>query len=121
MRERAQEIVDESIGTLPPISLADMREQQKSDDVLKRVTSQRNLGRHSDATERLGDSKASLGLGYGTAAHRTRWCVVSTRYHPGRHPARTDTSAILFAGNDTAWPARINCRVGTASAVFNYL
>ncbi|KAI0214933.1 hypothetical protein LSAT2_033045 [Lamellibrachia satsuma] len=60
--EGAQEIVDESIGTLPSISPSDMRELQQNDDVLKRVIWYRNLGRHPDASERPDESKATLAL-----------------------------------------------------------
>ena len=59
-REQAPAIVGDSIGTLPSISLADMRELQKSDDVLQRVIWYRNRGRHLDMLERSDESKATL-------------------------------------------------------------
>ena len=57
-REHAPAIVGDSIGTLPSISPADMRELQKSDDVLQRVIWYRNRGRHPDPRERSDESKA---------------------------------------------------------------
>ncbi|KAK2176402.1 hypothetical protein NP493_664g02014 [Ridgeia piscesae] len=61
-REHAPAIVGDCIGTLPSISPADMRELQKSDDVLQRVIWHRNLGRHPDMLERSDESKATLAL-----------------------------------------------------------
>ena len=61
-REHAPAIVGDSIGTLPSISPADMRELQKSDDVLQRVIWYRNRGRHPDPRERSEESKATLAL-----------------------------------------------------------
>ena len=61
-REQAPAIVDDSIGTLPSISLADMRELQKTDDVLQRVIWYRHRGRHPDMRERSDESKATLAL-----------------------------------------------------------
>ena len=57
-REHAPAIVGDSIGTLPSISPADMRELQKSDDGLQRVIWYRHRGRHRGMRERSDESKA---------------------------------------------------------------
>ena len=60
-REHAPTIVGDSIGALPSISPADMRELQKSHDVLQRVIWYRNRGRYPDMRERSDESKARHG------------------------------------------------------------